>query len=136
MTLHSIFCNHYQAMSEHKSCKAGVCYEQFKGTPHENIPCWVRNDGRQPPGGCEHAAYPTAEELAEDDRMRQAMFANMVLARSAIVEHLGGRWKKGMPSETGEIECPVCKVGKLRFSRYNGHIHAACTTDKCVQWME
>lgn len=38
----------------------------------------------------------------------------------------------------GEIECPVCKEGKLRYARaaYNGHVHAACTNKKCVAWME
>lgn len=38
----------------------------------------------------------------------------------------------------GEMECPVCKTGKLRYSRaaYNGHVHAACSTETCVRWME
>jgi len=41
----------------------------------------------------------------------------------------------------GIIDCPVCKSGKLRYSKaayndYNGHIHAACTTKNCVRWME
>lgn len=38
----------------------------------------------------------------------------------------------------GEMECPVCKTGKLRYSRaaYNGHVHARCSTDGCVAWME
>ena len=38
----------------------------------------------------------------------------------------------------GEMDCPVCKTGKLRYSRasYNGHVHAGCTTKGCVSWME
>lgn len=60
-------------------------------------------------------------------------------ARAAIVEHLGGPWKKGTPSAVGKIDCPVCG-GKetLAFRRagYNGHIHAQCSTDGCVSWME
>lgn len=38
----------------------------------------------------------------------------------------------------GEMECPVCKTGKLRYSRaaYNGHVHARCSTDGCVALME
>jgi hypothetical protein len=38
----------------------------------------------------------------------------------------------------GELDCPVCKTGKLRYrvSARNGHIAAGCTTDGCVSWME
>ena len=36
--------------------------------------------------------------------------------------------------------CESAEIGKetLQFSRsgYNGHIHAKCSTDKCVAWME
>lgn len=41
-------------------------------------------------------------------------------------------------SGSGEIACPVCKVGRLRYSRsgYNGHVHAACSTSGCVCWRE
>ena len=45
---------------------------------------------------------------------------------------------RGYISGAGQIDCPVCKVGKLRYSRaaYNGHVHAGCTTQGCVRWME
>ena len=38
----------------------------------------------------------------------------------------------------GEIDCPVCKNGKLKYSRsgYSGHVHAHCTSGICVSWME
>ena len=38
----------------------------------------------------------------------------------------------------GEMKCPVCKEGTLRYSRaaYNGHVHARCSTADCVAWME
>lgn len=39
---------------------------------------------------------------------------------------------------SGEIDCPICKTGKLRFSvaRSNGHVHAHCSTRLCMSWME
>ena len=39
---------------------------------------------------------------------------------------------------SGEIACPICGTGKVRYSRaaYNGHVHAGCTTQGCVRWME
>lgn len=41
-------------------------------------------------------------------------------------------------SGAGAMPCPVCKTGTLRYSRasYNGHVHGACTSEKCVRWME
>jgi hypothetical protein len=59
-------------------------------------------------------------------------------ARKAIVEHLGGPWKRGMAGAAGNIPCPVCNAGRLHFTRagYNGHVHAHCTTGGCVAWME
>lgn len=46
--------------------------------------------------------------------------------------------QKNCFSGAGEMQCPVCKAGKLRYSRagYNGHVHAACSTETCVRWME
>jgi len=39
---------------------------------------------------------------------------------------------------SGNMKCPVCETGNLRYSRaaYNGHIHATCSTEGCVSWME
>jgi ssDNA-binding Zn-finger/Zn-ribbon topoisomerase 1 len=58
---------------------------------------------------------------------------NMLVARKAITDKVGKQ--RGI---VGEIECPVCDQGKLRYSvaRSNGHIHAACTNPDCVRWME
>lgn len=38
----------------------------------------------------------------------------------------------------GEMTCPVCKTGKLRYSRsaINCHVCASCSTPDCVRWME
>lgn len=50
------------------------------------------------------------------------------------------RWYKPQDnyySGAGEMVCPLCTTGKLRYSRagYNGHVHARCTAG-CVAWME
>jgi hypothetical protein len=67
-------------------------------------------------------------------------------ARTAILEDLKRRYKEGDKivkpgahgfSGSGEFPCPVCQAGTLRYSRAsNGHVHAGCTTDTCVRWME
>lgn len=81
----------------------------------------------------------TAEELAALEAEMNRRFELIGEARRAIVAHCGGPWKRGTPGASGEIDCPACGTEKsLRFSRagYNGHIHAACTTEDCVRWME
>ncbi len=129
------FCKHYRAMSENTTCKLGVSYGQFKGKS-DLCPCFRQQSTQPLP--CELAEYLTPEEAAAEDKWLQERFANMSKARQAIVDELGGPWKRGVLGGSGAIDCPVCGTGALRFSRsgYNGHIHAACTTETCVRWME
>ena len=132
------WCKHYRGMHEKTTCEAGVVFKELTGYATKGFfdacPCFGPN-GLQ----CEKAEYPTAEEMAAHDAEMNKRFENIGKARQAIVEHLGGQWKRGMDGAQGRIDCPVC-AGKqsLQFSRsgYNGHIHAACTTDGCVSWME
>lgn len=57
-------------------------------------------------------------------------FNQLMTARKAITDYMGEKFG------AGEIPCPICKTGKLRFIRHeNKHIHAACS-NKCVCWME
>lgn len=133
----TIFCNHYRAMSEHKTCSAGVEYETFKGLSFEARPCFCRN-GVCPPG-CDLAQFPTAEEIAAEDAELAKRWELIGKASDAIVTHMGGPWKRGVADASGAIDCPACGTAKaLRFSRsgYNGHIHASCTTEGCVRWLE
>lgn len=34
--------------------------------------------------------------------------------------------------------CPICTTGALNYTvaSYNGHMHAMCTSEGCVRWME
>ncbi len=133
------WCKHYRGMHKKDSCEAGVKFSELVdyGTKlfSGSCPCF----GPEQSGTCIAAEYPTAEEMAAHDAYIQERFNRTSKARGAIVGHLGGPWKRGMPGATGAIDCPVCGgVGALRFSRagYNGHIHARCQTDGCVSWME
>ena len=53
------------------------------------------------------------------------------------------RWFEPMQQKNcftgaGQMDCPVCILGKLRYSRAadNGHVHAECNTKGCVSWLE
>lgn len=132
------FCNHYRAMFEHSTCEAGIEYDKFKGLPMAGRPCF-RTPGEEPPGGCDKAEYPTPEQMAAIEAEMKARIESLGKARGAIVQSLGGPWKKKKPGVSGVIDCPVCgNANSLQFSRsgYNGHIHARCLTVGCVQWME
>lgn len=135
----TVFCKHYRAMFEHDTCRADVRYDTFQGLPFDKRPCFA-SPGEVARPGCELVQLPTAEDLAERKRLRDERLGKIGKARAAIVAHLGGPWKRGLPAASGALDCPVCGGQQsLRFSRsgYNGHIiHAACQTDGCVRWME
>lgn len=131
------WCKHYRGMHEKDTCEAGVSFRDLPGHGvkgfFDSCPCFG------PSSGCDKAEYPTVEEMAADDERCRIRIEQVGKARAAIVNHLGGQWKKGTPGASGEIDCPACGGSKsLRFSRagYNGHIHATCVTDGCVRWME
>lgn len=124
-------------MHEKSECEAGVSFASLPnyGTREfmESCPCFG------PRSGCDKAEYPTPEQLEANRIEIDRRFENIGKARAAIVESLGGPWKEGAESGSGVIDCPVCGgVRLLRFVRsgYNGHIHAACSTENCVSWME
>lgn len=131
------WCKNYRGMHEKAECEAGVKFADLPlyGTTkfHDACPCFG------PGSGCSKAVYPTKEEMAAEDLKLQERFISYAIARNAIVESLGGPWKRGMPGTSGRIDCPVCQAKEaLRFSRagYNGHIHAGCMTEGCVRWSE
>lgn len=131
------WCKHYRGMHKKDACEVGVRFDSLPnhGTREfmNSCPCFG------PQGTCNLAEYPTAEEIAAEEVEFAKRFEGTVKARAAIVESLGGPWKRGTPGASGAIDCPVCSGQKtLRFSRagVNGHIHAACGTQDCVRWME
>ena len=149
----TIWCKHFNG-TENPACKAGVKYLDVS-LAHEPIEYVYDNRPRYPHtlrrslpciqelnlGGatCEKCAYPTAAEIEAEAKEDARRWENLSTARAAIVQHLGGPWKKGMTGTYGVIDCPVCQgIKTLRFSRagYNGHIHAKCVTSRCVAWME
>lgn len=86
--------------------------------------------------GHEKFSKPKPREMSPEVR---ELFERTMKARAAIVDHLGGPWKRGAKSAGGVIDCPACgNTACLQFSRagINGHIHAACRTEGCVSWME
>lgn len=67
-------------------------------------------------------------------RVFRERLEEMTTARASIIKMIG----KDHTDEQGEVPCTKCEGGMLQFRRsgYNGHIHARCTTDGCLMWME
>lgn len=142
-------CVHYNG-TVNDCCRAGVNYKELAGPPETGyglrLPCmgpdYRTGLTRQPlPRAgvvtCPKRVVPTAEEIEADEKALAERMERMGKVRAAIVAHIGGPWKKGAPGASGSIPCACCP-GTVRFSRsgYNGHIHAACSTDGCAAWME
>lgn len=123
---------------------------------HSAHPCF-KSDAHLT-GGCSKCQYRTAEEVAKDHADILKSIADVGRARKAIVADLEKRHADkdrkvtfnaesnqevedgptNFVSGSGIIICPICTTGSLRYSRagYNGHVHARCSTDGCVAWME
>lgn len=109
---------------------------------------------------CAKFELPTTEELKKEDEMIREFLQQTNMAREAILQDLKRRWKEGPTPEhgvtapadisrfhkpqanyfcgAGVMPCPICSTGKLKYSRsaHNGHVHAQCSTESCVSWME
>jgi hypothetical protein len=130
-------CKHYtREVYEKGACAAGVNVRERVGGDDlgwlGRIPCHPSiRAGAHPAFTCEHFAEPTAEELAQEKAASDASFKRIMKARAAILA-AGAK-----PRTQGDLSCPVCEAGTLRWSMAsNGHVHANCSTAGCVSWME
>lgn len=141
------WCKHYAGMHEKTHCDAGVEYQSVR-VDHDPIkyrassgdtttyerrtsyPCLPRFDvfGCQ----CEKREFRTRQEIEAEERENADRFRRIAKALESI--HAVAKGRRGIG---GDIECPNCK-GTLRFSiaSYNGHIHARCSTDGCMAFMQ
>jgi len=59
-------------------------------------------------------------------------------ARRRIVDALKAKGQMNL-NTMGSIPCEVCGSGKIVYTYHgkrNKHIHAHCTTEDCLNWME
>lgn len=129
------FCRHFNGLVNDR-CDAGIAYLSVKGTgaARFDYPC-CDNDSS---ATCERCVKPTLEEArrevdAQDVEIQQSLAAMGKAHEHAASQGLG-RGKGG----NGQMPCPKCGTGTLhyRVASINGHMHANCTTPKCLAWME
>jgi hypothetical protein len=155
---------HCNAGVEYASVEKKVDYTYSRGNErpyeaHTAHPCFKHEHPLT--DGCPKCRFPTPEEIKAHDEEMNGHIRKITTAHTAIIAELDRRHKAGdaevtinarsnseyddeddgpknYTSGAGVMDCPVCKTGKLRYSRaaYNGHVHARCSTADCVAWMQ
>lgn len=122
-------CVHFNGV-QNDACKLGIRYDSF--SREKAIPCILKMTHMNEQNQCAQYQKPTLDELKAEDRKFDQMFADVNKARKAIIEHAGNKTRVG-----GNFPCPICVTGKLGYSiASNRHVHARCSTEGCVSWME
>jgi hypothetical protein len=138
-------CRHFNG-TRNTQCKAGVTYDEISRKATEGLtgsmlrlPCHRAVEAEYP---CPHLSRLSDEEVAaEDEKLRKyvdEIVPKMQTVRAAIIAQLTERGQLKQ-SVTGAIVCPACNAGTVRYTyagSYNRHIHAQCSTEGCVQWLE
>lgn len=129
------WCIHYCSPQHSKVCEAGIPFDRWRETKYDQRPCFLTDKGESKPGAlsCENFRRPTAEEIAAHRQWLGERMNRMAVAMAAVLP-----FRKTHRGRSAEIDCPVCKTGRLGFAiaASNGHCHARCTTAGCVAWME
>ena len=128
-------CRHFTGI-QNNTCGLGIFYDSCE----KPLPCLppYRDDADQSQGECAMRVFYTPEDLDREDRERDAFLFNMAKARTAIVAHMDERGTR-KTNTSSALPCPCCDGGTLAYrcaGAYNGHIHARCSTEGCVAWME
>jgi hypothetical protein len=125
-------CRHFNGV-QHGSCRVGIRYHDV-----EPLPCLPQLlNGRTPALCAQFSAITPGEARAEAEQWAEAV-QRCVIGRSAASDHAKERGFGRGHGGVGEVPCPVCGAGTIRYSvaGYNGHMHGRCTTKGCVSWME
>ena len=134
-------CKHFNGV-QHDECRAGVNYRELTGKPElgciTRLPCTF---GFEPKGGtravCGKREMPTQEEAEKRVADADAAMERHHQAFRKVHDDAKSKGYRKNHGGMSQCVCPICH-GTIRYavSSYNGHIHAKCETEGCVQWME
>ena len=129
-------CRHFTGVGN-ETCDAGVRYEEAHPTG-TLLPCIPFDSAVTPQAICALKSCWSREEAEDNHRKMEERSAQSMIAM--VAAHADAK-EKGFGKKNGgvsSLKCPVCEGGTLRYSvaSYNGHMHAGCTTEGCVSWME
>ena len=134
------WCVHYRGLGrldkDVRKCAVGVAYDKWFGLKFAQRPCFLTADGKSKPGAavCDRIRRPTSEEIEAYENWVEQSWGRQLTVFDGIAN-----WRKANKGEDvyEVIECPACK-GRLHLRHYgvNNHVHGACETSGCVNWME
>jgi hypothetical protein len=129
-------CVHFTGTAN-DACKVGVKYETFRKSPAGGLRMPCLRDIHDPMP-CDKLEWPSDEYVANRLAASKASMERVTKALAAIAEDAAVLGLRKGNGGIGEVVCPVCKKGTLQYSvaSYNGHIHARCTKDGCVAFMQ
>ncbi len=136
-------CKHFTG-AHRETCMAGVKYRSLVGGEDmgwiRRLPCLgsIAPDPRFPQVTCDKRELRTREEAEQVIDAQEAGRVRTMTAFRAAHEHAKAAGLRQGHGGSGRFKCPICPDGILSYSvaSVNGHMHAACSTDTCVRWME
>lgn len=150
MSVRRKWCRHHKGNVLHAECALGVDIEALvtdqvgaeKQGRHYMLPCHNgRLDGIAK-ATCDKCSLLTVDELrAADEEAQRAVAEFMERSRSLEpwTQSIRNRVRFNGKSMSGVSDCPICETSRALHwscSAHNLHIHAKCTTDGCVSFME
>jgi hypothetical protein len=135
-------CRHFNGI-QNDACTAGINYEKQRVIGEGDVskmamPCLPQHANGRVTWPCdkfEIMSQSDAEKKADAKIARMNSFAIVLKAAKEDAKQKGLRKGSG---GYGELKCPICNGGTLRYSvaAYNGHMHVRCSTENCASWME
>lgn len=139
-------CKHFNGFGRNETCEAGCNYLDMCGGVRDGLairlPCsghFANEEVRAKhlglvPIECPKFEKKTPEDIQKEHDALQAAIDRM----TKIGPWISAQKKANHPRDRVVAEkCPIC-AGEIQFriSSYNGHMHAKCKTDDCINFME
>jgi hypothetical protein len=129
-------CVHFNGILN-KACRAGVVYHDLFGS---GVGCFKHIACLDDPESikCQLVEFPARDRaeaiVAEDDRIVENFMRALPSVRKHAKEAGLGIGNGGI----GQLLCPMECGGIMhyRVAGVNGHLHAKCSTEGCLSWVE
>lgn len=130
-------CRHFNG-TQNRSCRAGVTYRPWDKSTNEAMPYLPAHINGRPTWPCDLFEIMSVAEAEKEADERIVLMERGIKARHAAKDDAKAKGFGKGNGGIGEIACPSCDGGRLRYSvaGYNGHMHGKCSTPGCVSWME
>src|SRR5262245_4029881 len=114
-------------------CEAGVNMDVWRKLKHEQMPCFLDQNGHSQPGAahCAHLRRPTPEEIAAYEQVLKQLNEKIHIAIASVAD-----WREAHKGQSAStvVECPICK-GRLHLSLTdNDCVQGDCENERCVRW--